>query len=52
VQGGAAGAREIWRHPGTGRPVFALEFQLDDAPEYTYVVRIENWRPVDVLVVG
>jgi hypothetical protein len=43
---------EIWRDPVSGKPVFALEYQLDDDPEYTYVVRVENWRAVDVLVVG
>jgi hypothetical protein len=43
---------EIWREPGTGKPVFALEYQLDDDPDYAYIVRVENWRAVDVLVTG
>jgi hypothetical protein len=43
---------EIWREPRTNQPVFALEYELDDDPEYSYVVRVENWRAVDVLVVG
>lgn len=43
---------EIWRDPISAKPVFALEFQLDDDPEYSYIVRVENFRPVDVLVVG
>jgi hypothetical protein len=43
---------ELWREPGTNKPVIALEFELDDDPEYAYVVRVENWRAVEVLVVG
>jgi hypothetical protein len=43
---------EIWREPRTKQPVLALEYELDDDPEYSYVVRVENWRAVDVLVVG
>ena len=39
---------EILRAPATGDAVLALEYQLSDDPEYTYVVRVEHWRPVDV----
>jgi hypothetical protein len=45
-------AVEIWRHPTDNHPVFALHYALDDFPEYTFVVRLENWTPMDVLVTG
>jgi hypothetical protein len=42
---------EIWHGKLPGDPpIIALHYQLDDDPEYTYVVRLENWRPVDVVV--
>jgi len=43
---------EIWRDPVTCHPVFALEYQLDDDPDYAYIIRIENWRAIDILVAG
>ena len=43
---------EIWRDPVTAKTVLALEYQLDDDPEYAYVIRVEDWRAVDVLVTG
>lgn len=43
---------EIWREPRTGKPVLALEYVLTDSPEYTYIVRVENGRPVDVVISG
>jgi hypothetical protein len=45
-------AVEIWRHPTEGHAVLALYYALDDFPEYTFVVRVEGWRAVDVLVTG
>jgi hypothetical protein len=45
-------ALEIYRHPTDRHPVLALHYALDDAPEYTFVVRIEHWQAVDVLVTG
>jgi hypothetical protein len=45
-------AIEIWRHPTDNHPVLALHYALDDFPEYTFVVRLEHWTPIDVLVTG
>ncbi len=43
---------EIWRHPGDHHVVLALDYALDDFPEYIFVIRVENWQPMDVLVTG
>ncbi len=43
---------EIWREPRTGRMVLALEYVLSEQPEYTYTVRVEEWRAVDVVISG
>ena len=43
---------ELYRHPTQGHPVLALTYALDDAPEYSFIVRVENWKAVDVLVAG
>jgi hypothetical protein len=42
---------DIWHGP-EGEAVIALQYLLDHDPEYTYVVRVEQWRPLDVLITG
>jgi hypothetical protein len=51
----------IWREPETAKPVVALEYFLNESPEYVYTIRLEadeqatggrHWRAVDVIVSG
>lgn len=43
---------EIWRDPSDHHPVIALEYAIEDLPECTFIVRIEQWQPVDVIITG
>ncbi|HVX85848.1 MAG TPA: hypothetical protein VH253_13790 [Phycisphaerae bacterium] len=43
---------ELYHHPVERHAVVALNYALADAPEYTFVVRVEGWKAVDVLVAG
>lgn len=43
---------DIWHDPESHDLVLALQYQLDHTPEYTYVVRVQQWQPVDVLITG